>query len=76
MNNFEREENFAAETQSSENQNYEVKRSKKSNIFAFILCLVIAFAIWIFAVNNDKKLAEQQVPSQTPTASESANIEI
>lgn len=58
MNKHEFDENV-----SSSSQNYEVKRSRKANIFAFILCVIIAFAIWIFAWNSDKAPEEQQTPA-------------
>lgn len=38
---------------------YVVKKSKKRNIIAFILCLLIAFIIWLYASNmEEKKQAE------------------
>ena len=38
---------------------YIVKKSRKSNILAFILCVLIAFVIWAYAVNKEQKIAEE-----------------
>ena len=35
--------------------NYVVKKSRKHNILAFILCVLIAFVVWLYATNNEKK---------------------
>ncbi len=49
---------------------YVVKKNRKMNIFAFIFCLLIATAIWLYATNTEKRLeAEEQTESQL------ANIE-
>lgn len=42
---------------------YVVKKSKKSSIFAFILCVLIAFVIWAYA-----EATEDQVTVVTDTA--------
>ncbi len=34
-----------------ENTSYTVRKNKKVNIFAFILCVVAAFFIWVYAMN-------------------------
>ncbi|MBE6597117.1 MAG: hypothetical protein E7641_05545 [Ruminococcaceae bacterium] len=34
-----------------EDSSYVVKKSKKVNIFAFILCVIAAFFIWVYAMN-------------------------
>ena len=53
---------------------YVVKKSKKSNLFAFILCVIIAFIIWMYTVNvemNEQKKANANLkpePSATDTA--------
>ena len=53
---------------------YVVKKSKKSNLFAFILCIIIAFIIWMYTVNvemNEQKKANANLktePSVTDTA--------
>ena len=36
---------------SSNGGNYVAKKNGKLNIFAFILCLLIAFVIWLYASN-------------------------
>lgn len=41
-----------------ENGSYLVKKSRKGNIIAFIVCLLVAMAIWLYAsqVEDDKEL--------------------
>ena len=50
---------------------YVVKKSRKSNIFAFILCVIIAFVIWLYAtsveMNEQKKANSNLVPDTTVT---------
>ena len=52
---------------------YVVKKSKKSNILAFIICLVIAFIIWTYTVNiemiEQKKAAAALQPDNSQTES-------
>lgn len=33
---------------------YVVKKSRKHNILGFIICLLIAFVIWLYAANSEK----------------------
>jgi lysophospholipase L1-like esterase len=42
---------------------YVVKKSRKGNIVAFVLCALIAMIIWLYATNDEKKEAEAQTPS-------------
>lgn len=42
---------------------YVVKKSRKGNIVAFVLCALIAMVIWLSATNDEKKEAEEQIPS-------------
>ena len=55
--------------QNHDDGSYVVKKSRKRNIIAFILCLLIALVIWLYASNiEQKKQAEAQhntVPSST-----------
>lgn len=40
---------------------YVVKKSRKKNIIAFILCLLIAVIVWLYASNAElKRQAEEQ----------------
>ena len=34
---------------------YVVKKSKKNNVFAFIVCVLIALTIWIYTKNTEIK---------------------
>ena len=36
-----------------EDGSYVVKKSKKGNILAFIVCVLIALTIWIYVANRD-----------------------
>ncbi|MBO7310158.1 MAG: hypothetical protein J6U86_02050 [Clostridia bacterium] len=49
---------------------YIVKRSKKSNIFAFIVCVLIAFVMWAYAEATENKQSGD-VQSETTAVSES-----
>ena len=43
---------------------YQVKRSRKGEVLSFIVCLLIAFVLWIYATNvNIQKMAEESAPS-------------
>ena len=42
---------------------YVVKKSRKGNIVAFVLCALIAMIIWLYAINDEKKEAAAQIPS-------------
>ena len=42
-----------------ENGGSAVKPRRKFNIIAFILCLLAAFVIWLYAVNAEKKDREE-----------------
>ena len=33
--------------------NYVVKKSRKHNVLSFIICLLIAFVIWLYAANKE-----------------------
>ena len=50
---------------------YVVKKSRKSNVFAFILCVIIAFIIWMYCVsvelNDQKKANANLVPESHAT---------
>jgi len=39
---------------SRDGEGYAKKSNKKFNIFAFILCVLIAFIIWLYASNLEK----------------------
>ena len=40
---------------SSNGGNYVAKKNRKLNIFAFILCLLIAFVAWLYASNLEAR---------------------
>ncbi|MBQ8849951.1 MAG: hypothetical protein IJ011_06460 [Clostridia bacterium] len=41
---------------------YVVKKNRKESIIAFIICVLIAFAIWIYAKNDEIMKADEQPP--------------
>lgn len=62
---FKRKQNQVAHDDGS----YAKKSNKKINIFAFILCLLIAFVIWLYASNLEKNTqAETNVSTNTQAA--------
>lgn len=45
-----------------------VKKKRKHNIFAFVICFLIAFIIWIYASNlEEKKKNEDQTAQASAT---------
>lgn len=50
---------------------YVIKKNRKMNIVAFILCFLVAFVIWIYSTNMEQKEAEEAV---TNTASASVDV--
>ena len=38
---------------------YVVKKSRKKNIVAFILCVLVALIVWLYASNVEQKLQEE-----------------
>ena len=57
--------------QVNDDGSYVVKKSKKSNIFAFIICIIIAFVIWMYSVSvdlNEQKKANANLAPGTNTA--------
>jgi len=47
---------------------YVAKENKKFHIFAFILCLLIAFVIWLYASNHENEKEETNVNTNTQGA--------
>lgn len=39
---------------------YVVKKSRKTNIIAFVLCVLVALMIWLYATNMESKEQEEQ----------------
>lgn len=44
---------------------YVVKKNRKMNIISFIICFLVAFILWIYATNLEKKNGDE---AQTGTA--------
>lgn len=44
----------------SEDGAYIIKKNPKMNIVAFILCVLIATIIWLYATNTDQKEREEE----------------
>ena len=46
---------------SYEDVNYVTKKRRKYNVLAFIICVLVAFVIWLYATNKEnEKLAEEK----------------
>ncbi len=39
---------------------YVIKKSRKFSFLAFILCMLIAFAIWVYATNKELRSVEEE----------------
>ena len=54
---------------------YAAKKKGKFNIFAFILCLLIAFVIWLYAstIEDDKKAENTESKNSTEVTVEANN---
>ena len=48
---------------SRDEANFVAKKNGKFNIFAFILCLLIAVVIWLYASNLDNKNKQEAMDS-------------
>ncbi len=44
---------------------YVVKKNRKESIIALIICVLIAFAIWVYAKNAEIKEESEQLPPPT-----------
>ena len=44
---------------------YVIKKSRKFSIFAFILCLLVAFFIWLYATNKEQQRIAEGEMSET-----------
>ena len=42
---------------------YVVKKNRKESVIALIVCVLIAFAIWIYAKNAELKEHKEQAPT-------------
>lgn len=47
---------------------YVVKKTKKSSIFAFIVCVLVAFVIWAYAEATESSKNEKETASDTSVA--------
>jgi YbbR domain-containing protein len=60
-----------------DDSSYVAKKPKKFNIFAFILCVLIAFIIWIYASSveeKNKELLENSSTTHAAIVSSSATV--
>ena len=44
---------------------YVIKKNRKFSFLAFILCLLIAFAIWIYATNKVNQSTDEEAPKDS-----------
>ena len=47
---------------------YVVKKTKKTSIFAFIICVLVAFVIWAYVEATEAKVKEKNLPDDTSVA--------
>ena len=47
---------------------YVVKRSRKHNILAFIICLLVAFLVWVYAANKEREEIKDKETQVTQSA--------
>ena len=57
---MKKENNTALGSTEHDDGSYVVKKSKKSSIFAFVICVLVAFIIWAYAEATEKKNEEKQ----------------
>ena len=57
---MKKEKNTALGASEHDDGSYVVKKSKKSSIFAFVICVFVAFIIWAYAEATEKKDEEKQ----------------
>lgn len=67
---MEQDKNTFDAAQAHDDGSYVVKKSKKSSIVAFIVCVLVACVIWAYAEANDKETS-----SVSDTASACAEID-
>ena len=53
---------------------YVVKRNRTESIIAFVVCLLIAAAIWVYAKNSEQKNTD--APSQDGPAEQSEQTDV
>ena len=53
---------------------YVVKDKKEKNIFAFIVCILLALVIWIYTTNSHKKM-EENIPNDQKESVETVSEE-
>lgn len=46
---------------------YVVKKSRKYNILALIICLLVAFVVWLYAANTEREENNQKENEGTQT---------
>ena len=57
----------------SDDGTYVVKKNRKMNIAAFILCVLVAFIIWLYATNTEEKEREEEKTDHASSVSYQAD---
>ncbi len=52
---------------------YVVKKSRKHNVLAFILCILVAFVIWLYATNKEREKEVKENITDTSQTVETAD---
>ena len=48
--------------------NYVVPKNRKMNLFAFIVCLLVALIVWIYATNTENKEKAEEAEGSASAA--------
>lgn len=59
-----------------EDGTYVVKKSRKNNILALIICFLVAFVVWLYAANKEREEIrdnKSEITQSAETLDESAN---
>lgn len=57
----------AKNAQERDDGTYVVRKSRRSNILAFILCVLVAFVIWAYSVTKEQKTSAETGTAEAET---------
>lgn len=57
----------AKNAQERDDGTYVVRKSRRSNILAFVLCVLVAFVIWAYSVTKEQKTSAETGTAETDT---------
>lgn len=71
---MQNEKNTTEAVHMHDDGSYVVRKTKKSSILAFIICVLIAFVIWAYAKATDNMQEEKILTSETSTVCSCADV--